>query len=190
MKKLILTLVVICQLTAGAQTIQDFTLVNVADSKSISLSSFQSCQGIAVIFFSNECPYDGKYLSRIRQLNDRYKGSIQFVLVNSHSDEREGVKAMSAKYKTWQLSIPYLADKDQVAMECMGSRKSPEAFLVKKNGNNFSIAYSGAIDDNPLVESDVNQPYLQRAIDELLAGKKITVNSSRAAGCTIRGKVK
>ncbi len=190
MKKLLLTLVVICQLTAGAQTIQDFTLVNVADSKSISLSSFQSCQGIAVIFFSNECPYDGKYLDRIRQLNEQYKGSIQFVLVNSHSDERESVKAMSAKYRSWQLSIPYLADKDQVAMECMGSRKSPEAFLLKKNGNNFNITYSGAIDDNPLVETDVSQHYLKQAIDELLAGKKITVSSSRVAGCTIRSKVK
>lgn len=143
-----------------------------------------------MIFFSNECPYDEKYLDRIKQLNDRYKGSIQFVLVNSHSDERESAQAMSAKYKTWQLSIPYLADKDQVAMECMGSRKSPEAFLVKKNENNFSVVYNGAIDDNPLVESDVNEAYLRQAIDELLAGKKITVNSSRTAGCTIRSKVK
>lgn len=173
---------------AKGQPVQDFSLVNVADGRSVSLSSFQNCVGIAAIFTSNECPYDIKYLDRIRALNEQYKGSIQFLLINSHLDEQENQKAMSNAYAQWAISVPYLSDKEQMAMDCMNARKSPEAFLLKKSGSAYTIVYSGPIDDNPLVDSDVNNPYLKKAIDQLIKGDKIAAANLRAAGCTIRKK--
>lgn len=174
--------------TARSQNVQDFSIVNVVDGKIISLNSFKSCQGIAIIFTSNECPFDNQYRERIKQLNDKYKGTIQFLLINSHLEPKENAKSMGLKYPGWGLPIPYLADKDQTAMACLGASKSPEAFLLKKNGTKYTIVYHGAIDDNPLVTSDVNTAYLRTAIDQLLANVKISVASNRTAGCTIRKK--
>ncbi len=188
MKNFTLAILMVLSIASQAQTIQDFSLKNVADGKTVSLNSFTSCRGIVIIFTSNECPYDNQYRERIKKLNDLYKGNIQFLLINSHPEPRENVKAMVAAYQGWGLPIPYLADKDQVALECLNAKKSPEAFLLKKNGTTNTLVYKGAIDDNPLVNSDVDNAYLKIAIDQLLANKRIEVSGNRAAGCTIRKK--
>lgn len=171
-----------------AQNVQDFSLLNIADGKTVSLSGFKNCEGIAAIFTSNECPFDDQYRERIKVLNEAYKGTIQFLLINAHLEPKENAKAMAQKFPSWSLLIPYLADKDQVAMGCLGASRSPEAFLLKKTETTFNIVYHGAIDDNALVKSDVNNSYLKIAIDQMLAGKKVETRTSRPAGCMIRKK--
>jgi len=171
-----------------SQAVQDFTLTNVVDGKTVSLSGFKSYRGIAVIFTSNECPFDAQYRDRIKALHEQYKGTIQFLLVNSHLEARENNKAMARKFSSWSIPVPYLADKDQTAMECLGASRIPEGFLIKKDGANNSIVYQGAIDDNPLVPGDVNHSFLKTAIDQLLANQQIEMGSRRTAGCTIRKK--
>ena len=37
-------------------------------------------------------------------------------------------------------------------------------FLLKNTGGKYSLAYAGAIDDNPQVEKDAKQNYLKNAI--------------------------
>jgi hypothetical protein len=93
---------------------------------------------------------------------------------------------MAIHYK--DINVPYLADKDQIAMEALGARKSTEVFLISKAGGKLNLVYSGAIDDNPQVAKDVKQPFLKDAIEKLLAGQKIEVANQRASGCTIRRK--
>jgi thiol-disulfide isomerase/thioredoxin len=190
MKNFVIGMMWLMSYSGFGQTVQDFTLVNIVDGKNVSLNGFTNCQGIAIIFTSNECPYDQQYRQRINELNDKYKGTIQFLLINSHTEPRENAKAMAQKYQGWGLTIPYLVDKDQIAMDCMGAKKSPEAFLLKKNGSNYTIAYQGSIDDNPLVTADVGKAYLSLAIEQMLANKKIEITENRAAGCTIRKKIK
>lgn len=190
MKKWIIVVLTGMSISGWAQTVQDFTLTNVVDGSKVSLSGFTNCKGIAIIFTSNECPYDVQYRDRIKMLNDQYTGTIQFLLINSHQETRENEKAMIQKHRSWNLAIPYLSDKDQVAMECLGARKSPEAFLLKKNGKEHIIVYQGAIDDNPLIKTDVNNAFLKIAIDQMLASKKVEISENRTAGCTIRKKQK
>lgn len=171
-----------------SQEVQDFSLVNIADGKNVSLSGFTKYKAIAIVFTSNVCPYDNHYRERIKQLSDSYKGTIQFLLINSYLEPREDAKSMEKNYASWRLDIPYLVDKEQIAMNSLGATKSPEVFLLKKVGNVNTIVYKGAIDDNPLVTTDVNNAYLKIAIDQFLAGKRINSPDNRAAGCTIRKK--
>jgi hypothetical protein len=86
------------------------------------------------------------------------------------------------------LTAPYLADKDQDVMEALGAKKSPEVFLLASNSGKFTVAYSGAIDDNAQVAQDVKQTFLKDAIGNLLAGQKTAPTTQRATGCTIRRK--
>lgn len=189
MMKFLLALVWLSSyMVASAQTVQNFTLTNVADGGEVSLYGFNSCQGVAIIFTSNECPYDVQYRDNIKLLNESYKGSIQFLMINSHLDTEENAAAMAKKFQAWEIAAPYLSDKDQIAMECLGATRSPEAFLLKKEGREFSIVYAGAINDNPLVDEDVDNRYLRNAIDQLLKGERIKVARARSAGCTIRKK--
>ncbi|PZR40571.1 MAG: thioredoxin family protein [Azospira oryzae] len=170
------------------QPVQNFTLVNVADNSAVSLESYQSCSAIVVIFTGNECAYDGYYTARIKALVDKYKGKIQFLLINSYIEANESADKMRTVYNGWGMPVPYLADKDQTAMDCLNAKKSPEAFLLKNDGGKYTIAYSGAIDDNAQVSAAVKETYLRKAIDQLLAGQPIEVANVRAVGCSMRRK--
>jgi len=171
-----------------AQPVPNFSLRNVADNSVISLEGYTSCAGVAVIFTSNECAYDDFYKTRIKALVDQYKNKVQFLLVNAHVDAEESVDAMKAEYASWNVSIPYLADKDQTVMQILGARRSPEVFLLKHNAGKYTLAYSGAIDDNPQMAADVKQHHLRTAIEQLLAGQAVEPAQVRPVGCTIRKK--
>jgi len=188
MKTLTFLFILITWNVFAQQPVQNFSLVNVADNSTISLESYQSCSAVVVIFTGNECAYDAYYTARIKMLTDTYKGKIQFLLVNSYVEPTESADKMRAVYNGWGMAVPYLADKDQTAMECLNAHKSPEAFLLKNNGGKYTVAYSGAIDDNPQVSAAVRETYLRKAIDKLLAGQPIDVPNVRAVGCSMRRK--
>jgi hypothetical protein len=184
----LITFLIVSFSAYGQQPIHNFTLTNVVDGGMVSLDGYPSCTGLVAIFTGNECAFDNYYTSRIKSLVDRYAGKIQFILINSYQEPEESAEKMAVEYRAWNLHIPYLADKDQTAMDCMGAKKSPEAFLLKNVGNKYVLVYSGAIDDNAQVPSDVKENYLTQNIDKLIAGQKIEVPSVRAVGCSIRRK--
>ncbi|MBK5278756.1 MAG: redoxin domain-containing protein [Bacteroidia bacterium] len=169
----------------GQTSVQSFTLTNMVNGKPVSLDQYSS-SGIAVVFTSNECPFDNYYKERIKELIGAYSGKVQFLLVNSYIETEESPEKMAIHYT--DVNAPYLSDKDQVAMTALGAKKSPEVFLLKKADGNYAVVYSGAIDDNPQVAGDVDQKFLKVAIDKLLAGQKIGVANNRAVGCSIRRK--
>ena len=180
------TFIVFTIVAFGQQPVNPFALPNVADGTSVSLDSYST--PVVVIFTSNECAFDNYYTARIKSLIGLYAGKIQFLLINAHVGPAESADQMTMKYRTWGLDAPYLADKDQLAMDILGAKKSPESFLLKKTAGNYFLVYKGLIDDNPQVASDVKQNYLKDNIDKLLTGQKITIPEMRAIGCSIRRK--
>jgi hypothetical protein len=188
MKRLTFFLTILAFQLSAQTPVQNFSLVNVADNSTVALESFQSCSGVVVIFTGNECAYDGYYTARVKVLIDQYKGKIQFLLINSYVEANESIDKMKTALDSWGMGVPYLADKDQTAMECLGARKSPEVFLLKNSDGKYIPVYSGAIDDNPQVSAAVKDRYLRSAIDKLLAGQNIDVPAVRAVGCSIRRK--
>lgn len=171
---------------ASAQTIQNFTLTNASDGKAISLNNYSSRAGVVVIFTSNDCPYDQYYLERIKSIAETYSEKIPVLLINSHNEPKETPDAMKSYVIQCNLTLPYLADKDQKVLNQFNARKSPEAFLLKNTSGKFTIVYKGAIDDNAQTATEVMNTYLKNAIDTLLAGDKIETADTRPMGCSIR----
>lgn len=189
MKTIVLLYFIGAGLPLMAQTpVQNFTLTNVADSSQVSLETYASFPGVAIIFTSNVCPYDAYYADRIKNLVQTYQGKIQFALINSHPEPEESPDKMKEAYAKWNLNVPYLADKDQVAMNALVARKSPEVFLLVNVKGSYTVIYGGAIDDNPQGVSAVTSRYLKTAIDKRLAGDKDLLPRTRAVGCSIRKK--
>jgi hypothetical protein len=187
MKSTLFSLLVTISAGLKAQTpVQNITLPNVVDGKMVSFDQFYSFSGIVVVFASNECPFDNYYKERVKEMIRSYDGKVQFLLVNSYLDPEESSEKMRIHYS--DIGVPYLADKDQMAMNSLGAKKSPEVFLLKNSANKFINIYSGAIDDNPQVPKDVSQNFLKDAIDKLLNGQQIEVTTNRAVGCSIRRK--
>ena len=187
MKKysLLLFLMLVVSIIQAQTEVKDFSLINVHSGQAVTLNQFSSHSGVAIIFYSNECPYDNYYKERIRSLVTSYGAKIQFLLVNPYQEPAESTDKMAIHYG--DLNIPYLADKDQIVMNNLGAKKSPEVFLLKNAGGKFSLYYSGAIDDNAQTEKDVTSHYLKSALDQLISNQAAP-ESNRAVGCTIRKK--
>lgn len=174
---------------ASAQVVKNFQLTNVLNGQTVSLESYPSCEGMVLIFTSNACPYDEYYRKRIAEIAKTYQERVPLLLVNAHTDLNESPEKMAAKGKALNLSVPYLADKDQQVMANLNVKKSPEAFLLKNEGGKFTVVYRGAIDDNAQVEADVRHHYLRDAIDIMLAKQKIQSPEVRPVGCNLKKKV-
>ncbi|MFM8912695.1 MAG: thioredoxin family protein [Flammeovirgaceae bacterium] len=182
MKTLLVSAVLFLSFQLHSQGLEGVILPNAYNKETVSLGQYT--MPVVVIFTSNECPFDNYYKTRIKDMVTTYLGKVQFVLINSNQDAQESLEKMAIH--NGDLGIPYLADKDQLAMDILGARKSPEAFLLKNEGGKMMVQYSGAIDDSPQVASAAKQSYLKDAIDKLLSGTKIEVNNNRAVGCTIK----
>jgi hypothetical protein len=186
MKAFVMIVLILGCFAVRAQTpVGSFAVMNV-DGSSVSLDSYKNAAGVVVIFTSNYCPYDGYYKLRIRDLIKNYNDKVPFLLVNSHPDE--SLQSMKIAYGAWALPVPYLADKEQVAMSALGAKKSPEAYLLKSVNGKFVTLYSGALDDNPQAPEGVTSYYIKQAIDKLLTGEDVNMPSVRPVGCTIRQK--
>lgn len=185
MKRFIFLLFLVSSATFG-QVVQNFSLTNVIDEKVISLESYSSYAGVVIIFTSNNCPYDGYYLNRIKTLAQTYQNKLPLLLVNAHQDDNESVDYMKKYAEQSILPMPYLADKEQKVLAILSPRKSPECFLLQQKGGKFSIVFRGAIDDNAQSPEDVNEFYLKDAMEKLLAKQKIEVPNVRPVGCSIQ----
>lgn len=185
MNKLSFLLLCIVSGSFGQGTVSSFTLVNVVDGKTTPVRSCAGCVGTVVIFTSLKCPYDQLYQDRVKALSEMYSNKISFFLINSSPGADDSEAKMKGAASNWG-SIPYLSDKEQLALKALGATRTPESFLLHSTGNGMKIVYQGPIDDNPQVHHDTGKDYLHDAIEELLAGNPITIPSERVAGCIIR----
>jgi hypothetical protein len=78
-----------------------------------------------------------------------------------------------------------VVDQNSEVADAFGANRTPECFLFDKN---LTLAYHGAIDDNPSDETAVKRQHLREAMMELSSGKSIAVKESRSVGCTIKRK--
>lgn len=187
-KLFLLLLLAAASVHTYAQTVSDFSLTNVVSGKPVSLNTYPSCTGIAIIFTSNTCAFDEYYRGRIARLALDYADRVPVLLVNSGIEAPDSEENMAKKAAQFNLKVPYLSDKDQVLMKQLGANKTPQVFLLKNNGGTFSVVYRGAIDDNAQVEADVRHAYLKDAIDIMLTNQAIQTPEVRPMGCSIRKK--
>jgi hypothetical protein len=80
-----------------------------------------------------------------------------------------------------------LADPNQEIARLFDAKRTPEVFLLKPSGGNFTVVYSGAIDDNPQSENEVGQQFLVEAINKTIGGSAPSEATQRPTGCMIRG---
>lgn len=188
MKHVATLLLITFATSAFSQQVQNFNLRNVVDGKNISLSDYSAHSAVVIIFSLNSCAFDDYYIDRIKTLAQQYENKVPFLLVNSDADAGESPDNMIKRAQQLSLTLPYLADKDQALMQSLNAHKSAESFLLKNSNGNFTVAYRGAIDDNPQVASDVKRFYLKEAVDKCLAGLTIDAPEVRPVGCNIRKK--
>ncbi|HEV2481728.1 MAG TPA: thioredoxin family protein [Puia sp.] len=154
--------------------------------KMITLGEAKGANGLLVMFSCNTCPYVIRNQSRTKAVCG-YAGDhkIGVVLLNANAGDRDdgnSFEAMQAYAKGQDYGWYYALDDKSVLADAFGASRTPECFLFDKNGK---LVYHGAIDDSPGDPGRVGRHHLQIAIDEMLAGKEVSVKETRSVGCSI-----
>ncbi len=191
----VLGLVAAGTLRAPAQTgyaigapVPSFSL-KTADGKAVSLTDFAGAKAVVVVFTNPYCPYTKLYEQRLAALAKAGEAlNIRYLFVNPTPGEKPtGAQQMAATGSADGLAgLPMYPDDKQALTKAFGATKTPEAFVLQPSGGGFTLRYKGAIDDNPQVEGDVREAYLNLAIEAIAAGKTLSTGDRRAPGCLIK----
>ncbi len=167
----------------------DFSLKDV-DGSMVSLSDYPDAKGFIVIFTCNTCPYAVASEQRIVDLDQEFKDKgYPVIAINPNNPEvqpDDTYELMQAKAKSAGFTFPYLYDESQTVYAKYGATKTPHVYLLHKEGGNPVVKYIGAIDDNVRNADAVTDRFLANAVNELLAGKEVSVKETKAIGCSVK----
>ncbi len=155
--------------------------------KEVSLKDAKKKNGLLVMFSCNTCPWVIKNQSRTKEIASyALSKEVGVILLNSNEGNRDDADSFSEmkEYANSQgYKWYYAVDADNVLADEFGANRTPEVFLFNGEGKHV---YHGAIDDNPQDAANVSRKHLKEAIDEVIAGKDVSVKESRSMGCQIK----
>lgn len=167
------------------QTAPDFSLT-ATDSSIYSLKSFTTFPYLVIFFSCNHCPYVIGSDEETRKIAEKFTSKIKFVAINSNSphtyiedDFPHMVKRMEEKHFPWV----YLWDPTQNVARIYGALRTPHFYVFDQERK---LVYCGAGVDQPKDSTKIKERYLEKALDELVAGKKISQPLTNPLGCNIK----
>jgi peroxiredoxin len=171
--------------------VANFRLKNI-DGNMISLTDYAGGKGLIVIFTSNHCPFAKAYEDRILALNNKYASQGFPVIAINPSDpathQDDSFEKMKERASGKGYTYPYLVDETQATSKAFGAARTPQVFVLVKNGAKFIVQYIGMIDDNPQDPAGATKFYVDEAVTNLLGGKPVVTTMTKPIGCVIKWK--
>jgi len=198
MKKILFAVIAISSLATLAFTFGDPLTIGSAmpkadlkmkdiSGKEITIKDAKKDNGVLVMFSCNTCPYVVKNQERTIMISEyAAKNNVGVIILNSNEalrNDDDSYSAMQAYAKDQHYKWNYVVDKNNEVADAFGANRTPECFLFDKN---LKLVYHGAIDDSPSDVTAIKRNHLQLAINEMVAGREITVKESRSVGCSIK----
>lgn len=170
------------------KNIVDFKLKN-TDGSFVSLSDYPNAKGFIIIFTCNHCPFAKLYPPRLNNLNNKYKPlGVPLIAISSTDTlmyEEDTYSNMVIKANDEHFNFPYLFDEIQEVAKNFKAQKTPHAFVIWKENNQWVVKYNGAIDNNGMEPEKVTESYVANAVHELLANKPVKTSETKSIGCQI-----
>ncbi|HEY5228841.1 MAG TPA: redoxin family protein [Opitutaceae bacterium] len=179
----------------------DFSLLGI-DGKTYSLSSFKDDNLLVVIFLSNHCPVSHAADTRFVPFVAGLKGKgVGVVAINPNSleglrVEELGYSKYSDSFEEMKLyarergfNFPYLYDGgQQAAAKAYGCLCTPHMFVFDQARH---LRYAGRFDDSQVADpASVHSTDGANAVEALLAGKPVPVETTRPFGCSTKWQTK
>jgi len=157
------------------------------DGRTCRLSDFDGADTLVVFFTCNHCPYVIGSDEITRKTVEKYTPrGIRFVGINSNSRntyEDDGFEHMVARMREHRFPWLYLHDESQDVARAYGALRTPHFYVFDKARK---LVYTGRAVDSPRDPSRITVNDLERALDEHLAGKRITVPLTNPIGCNVK----
>jgi peroxiredoxin len=160
------------------------------DGKNYSLDDFAKVEGLKalVIFFTcNHCPYVIGSDEVTRKTAEKFAArGVQFVGINSNSENTvpaDSLEMMQERMNLQHFPWVYLYDQSQEIAKAYGALRTPHFYLFDQNRH---LVYTGRGVDSPRDTSKMTVNDLERAIEELLSGKPISIPVTNPIGCNVK----
>ncbi len=168
---------------ASLRTAADFTLKDM-DGKAHQLYALSDKSAVVVLMYMSGCPIVRKMTPDLDAITAEYKGkNIEFIALNPNHDPADEVKTM---VKEFGMKLPILVDADQKVSKQLGVQRNSEVVVIQPK--TWKILYSGPLDDRLDFTSERAKPnhrYVADALDQMLAGKPVSVQPGEIKGCPI-----
>ena len=165
-----------------------------SDGKDYRLSDY-SGKFVVLEWYNKDCPFIRKHYAsgNMQKLQNTYakKGVIWFEIVSSAPGGQGYVTAAEAqanRAKVGSKALATLLDPEGKIGRLYAAKTTPHMFIINSQG---ILIYEGAIDDHNSTEAEdipESKNYVAAALDEALAGKPVTISSTRPYGCSVKYK--
>jgi len=167
-----------------------FSLTDLA-GKPVSLADYKG-RTVVLEWHNFGCPFVQKHYrsGNMQALQKKYGGDVVWLAVNStnkgHSDYMEP-GAITAELRQFGATpARYLVDEPGAVGHAYGAKTTPHMYIIDPAGK---VVYNGAIDDKRSTDPEdvkTSRNYVSAALDELKAGKPVSVATTAPYGCTIK----
>jgi peroxiredoxin len=157
----------------------DFTLP-LLDGGSLSPQSFLAGRKAAVVvFWSGICSHCRRYDEYLNRLPERYPGVGLLAVASRQNESAQMLRATVAERG---LRFPMVHDADRAVAQAWLVSQTPRVFLLDPQ---CRLLYRGAIDNFKYPQDAEFVPYLDTAIEALLAGKTPPRAETPSFGCPV-----
>lgn len=156
------------------------------DGNSYHLHDFTS-ETLVIFFTCNHCPYVTGSDELTRQTADKFSAKgVRFVAINSNSPntyEEDSFPAMVKRMEQYSFPWIYLYDETQEIALKYGALRTPHFYVFDSNRK---LIYTGRAVDSPRDARKVTVNDLERALEEHLSGKPVSVPLTNPIGCNVK----
>ena len=164
----------------------DFSL-KATDGKTYSLKDFNDSDVLVIFFTCNHCPYVFGSDEITRKTAERFKSKgVTFVGINSNSINTvpaDSYEMMIERMNEHHFPWYYLHDPSQETAIAYGALRTPHFYVFNKERK---LIYTGRGVDSPRDTSKMTINDLERALDEHLSGKPVSVPLTNPIGCNVK----
>ncbi len=168
---------------ASGRAIGDFELPDHL-GKMHRLSDFANRRLLVVAFLGTECPLAKLYAGRLQRLAGEY-ADRGVAVIAIDSNQQDSLRELAAFVRRHELKYPVLKDRANEVADLFGAERTPQVFVLDENRR---VRYQGRVDDQyvvGIVRDHATREDLRIALDELLAGRKVSEPETKALGCII-----
>lgn len=195
MKKLI-ALFALLGLASGAFAVEvgkaapDFTATDI-NGKTVKLSDYKG-KVVVLESYNMDCPFCANHFKSgaMQELQkDATSKGVVWLMVNSvnpkNSSHRSAEQARAEWDKEKLNATAWLDDSKGDIGHLYGMKTTPHMFVIDRSG---TLVYDGAIDDQPDPQHDPRKAhnYVKDAVNQVLAGEKVTVSQTKPYGCSVK----
>lgn len=157
------------------------------DGKTYSLSDFAKAKALVVFFTCNHCPYVLGSDEVTRATVERFQGrGVAFIGINSNSENthpEDDFARMVERMTQHRFPWVYARDKSQDVARAYGALRTPHFYVFDQARR---LVYTGRGVDNPRNTSAMTVNNLDRALEELLAGRPVRTPMTNPIGCNVK----